>query len=144
MPRKSSLMLTNTTGKFEVTSDPIRADSYYGFTDGLHTISIHMSNFTGRIRIQGTLALSPNEHDWFDIDLHGMNCDNDQYLQFPRDPDNPTSTADGAYVGDTGVEAFTFVGNFVYLRVKIERSYLGEININEVNLGTIDKVLLSL
>lgn len=144
MARRSSIMMQNTTNKFEVIGDPVRADSYYGFTDGLHTISVHYHNFTGRFRIQGTLALEPEESDWFDIDLQAIECDGVSYVEYPRDPENPTTSDASGFVGDTGVDAFTFVGNFTFLRARMDRAYLGDINITETSLGTIDKVLLSL
>lgn len=145
MARRSSIMLNSTSGKFEVVGEPVRADSYYGFTDGLHTIAVHYNNFTGRFSIQGTLALEPTETDWFDIDLNGYECDGVSYVEYPRDPANPTNTEANGFVGDTGVDAFTFVGNFTFLRAQIKREYLGSnIDPTETNLGTIDKVLLSL
>jgi len=146
MPRRSVLMLSNTTGKFEVTGPAIRADSYYGYTDGIHTISIHTNNFTGRVRIQGTLSLNPTESDWFDIHLQGQGmCDSVPYIQYPKDPAKPTAlTPQGGYIGDDATDAFTFIGNFTFLRAKVERQYLGNIDINENNLGVVDKILLSL
>jgi len=136
-------MMANTSNKFEVIGPAVRADSYFGYTDGLHTVSVHFNNFTGRVKIQGTLAMDPTDVDWFDIHLDGQVA----YVQYPKDPQNPTTYTNGtSFIGDSGVDAFTFVGNFTHLRATIEREYLGLVNQNQTlnNLGVIDKVLLSL
>lgn len=137
-------MMPNTTGKFEVTGPAVRADSYYGFTDGLHTAAVHYNNLTGRVKIQGTLSMEPTEADWFDINLQGYECMGDTFIEYPRDPARPTTRGTSGFVGDTGVDAFTFIGNFTFLRAKLERQYLGNVDINLINLGVVDKILLSL
>jgi len=143
MSRRSINMLDNTSNKFEVTGPAVRADSYFGYTDGLHTVSVHYSNFTGRLKLQGTLSMEPTEDDWFDIHLSGGA--EEPYVQYPKDPAKPTSSTNGqSYIGDTGVDAFTFVGNFTHLRSKVEREYLGQVDIENQGLGVVDKVLLSL
>jgi hypothetical protein len=144
MSRRSQIMMSNTTGKFEETGPAVRADSYYGFTDGLHTIAVHYNNLTGRVKIQGTLSMEPSESDWFDINLQGYECNSETYVEYPKDPARPTTSGTGGFIGDSGVDAFTFIGNFTFLRAKLERSYLGEIDINHINLGVVDKILLSL
>lgn len=65
-----SIQLMGDTGtNFNSTSDSVRADSFYGFTDGLHTVAIYMNNFTGRFFIEGTLATTPTADDWFTINI---------------------------------------------------------------------------
>ena len=143
MSRRSINMITNTSNQFEVTGPKIRGDSFFGYTDGLHTVSVHYSNFTGRFKIQGTLSMEPTDADWFDIHLQGGGTE--PYIQYPKDPAKPTAHTNGqSYIGDSGVEAFTFVGNFTFLRAGVEREYLGQVDIVNQGLGTIDKVLLSL
>ena len=65
-------------------------------------------------------------------------------VPFPIDPFAPT----GANGGDTGSMAFTFMGNFVYLRAVISRDYIQPVNIDTVwqnwQFGSVDTVLLSL
>ena len=51
----------------DLTSANVPADSYYGFTDGLHTVSISLDGFTGSIALEGTLATTPGATDWFRI-----------------------------------------------------------------------------
>lgn len=144
--RKSVFMMTNTGREFNKVGEPIRADGYYGSTDGLHTVQIVYSNFVGRFGLQGTLATEPTESDWFDINLNYRaytNSDNPK-VQFPVNPLAPTGGPDS--VGDTGTQAFSFIGNFVWLRAILDRSYLPEPVPTNQNwqLGQIDKVLLSL
>ena len=74
--KTSELLLSNTSNQVSVTGEKIRADGWYGSKDGLHTIQITTANFRGRIAIQASLASSPQEDDWFFINLAGSN----QYL----------------------------------------------------------------
>ena len=87
--------------ELDKTGDAVPGDSYYGFTDGIHTVAIYGNNLSGRVKIQGTLAQNPTDDDWFDILFSG--------LPF-RD-----------YTNFTGVEGFTFVANLVYLRALLSR-----------------------
>ena len=144
--RKSTLMLTNTGRSHNVVGTPIRADSYYGNTDGLHTVQVVYSDFTGKFGLQGTLATEPVDSDWFDINLNfrAYTSSTDPKIQYPKNPLAPTSGIAGH--GDTGTDAFSFVGNFVWLRAVLDRSYIPEpVATNQTTqLGNIDKVLLSL
>ena len=134
-------MMTNTSRQKNVTGDAIRADSYYGYTDGLHTVAVHFSNLTGRFHLQGTLSMNPTENDWFDIYLGGGQ--QDPFIQYPKDPGTVPKYANGGWAGDTGVNAFTFTGNFTFIRAKLDREYLGNVDVVGSNsLGVIDKVLL--
>lgn len=136
--RKSILMLSNTGNKRDVVGEPIRADAYYGYTDGLHSVQVIYQNFIGGFGIQGTLAFNPSPEDWFWMNLKGPTCNNYPYLIYPQNPLHPTG-CDG---GDTGTELFTFIGNFVFLRAVITREYI--INPRTEFLGQVDKVWLSL
>ena len=114
----NALLLDNTGNYLNLIGQPVRADSWYGYSDGLHTVSFHVQNFTGRIFIQASLSENPTEDDWFDICLG----DNVSYLQFPLRPNRPT----GVVSGDTGVSAMSFKANILWLRAKVDRSYLTE------------------
>ena len=142
--RKSVYMLHNTGTKWNLIGEPIRADAYYGYTDGIHTVQIIYQNLVGGVGIQGTLALDPKPEDWFWVSINPNGNANSPYLQFPQDPMSPT----GANGGDTGSLATTFIGNFVYLRVVLTRDYIQPTNINTVwqewQFGQVDSVLLSL
>lgn len=143
--RKSVLMMTNTRPNHSLVGEAIRADSYFGHTDGIHTVQVVVNNFTGSFGIQGTLATEPVEADWFDINLNAnQNVSSaSPLISFPV---NPASLQGGGPDGDTATLAFTFVGNFVFLRAILDRSTIVEpSDLNAVTqLGQIDRVLLSI
>jgi hypothetical protein len=142
--RKSVQMMTNTGTKWNVFGEPVRADAYYGYTDGIHTVQVIYQNFVGGFGIQGTLALDPKPEDWFWIRLNPNGDVNTPFIPFPVDAYAPT----GANGGDTGSLATTFLGNFVYLRAVLSRDYIQPVNVNTTwqnwQFGQIDSVLLSL
>jgi len=121
MARKTTTLLPNTGVNLNVTGDPVPGDSYYGYTDGLHTVAIYGQNLSGRVRIQGTLSSSPTEDDWFDILISGL-----PYKD---------------YSNYTGVEGFTFTANLVFLRATLDRTSLGITDPNTA--GYIEKIYLN-
>lgn len=135
--------MTNTGSSHNLTGDKIRADGYFGHTDGIHTVQVVVNNFTGSFGIQGTLAVEPVEADWFDINLNAnWNVSSaSPKVSYPVNPAEPTGQD-----GDDSTNAFTFVGNFVYLRAILDRSTIAEPAPNSTTseLGQIDRVLLSL
>ena len=54
------------------TSDKLKGDGYYGRSDGLHSIQYNLDGFSGTILIQGTLATTPVEADWFTVDTNTL------------------------------------------------------------------------
>ena len=126
MSRQSVLML-GTKNELDYTGDSVRGDGFYGFSDGIHTVQITVADYIGRIYVQGTLASTPVETDWFNIKVNG----NDDYITYGV----------GAGTGVTNTTAFTFPGNMVSLRAKVERSHLSLL-ITEV--GTLSKILLNI
>jgi hypothetical protein len=143
--RKSVLMMSNTGRNHNLVGDKVRADGYYGRTDGIHTVQVVVANFTGNFGIQGTLATEPTEADWFDINLNVNRnvASASPYVSYPVNPAAPTNVGGN---GDDGTQAFTFVGNFVYLRAILDRSNIadpGELSAT-TELGVISKVLLSM
>ena len=93
MPNSAVTMLTH-TASMSYTGENIKADGYYGYTDGLHTISFKLNGFKGRIFIEGTLESSPTANDFFPLQLSG----NTDYIE-------KTSTT-------TETLGKTFYGNF--------------------------------
>tara|TARA_A100000172_G_scaffold31523_1_gene18757 strand:- start:1284 stop:1634 length:351 start_codon:yes stop_codon:yes gene_type:complete len=93
-------------------SEKVKADGYYGNSDGLHTVAyICSSDFVGTIKMQGSLATDPdNAVDWFDID--------------------GTSVGDGASVVST--QYINFTGNFVWVRASttVETGSVTKIQLN--------------
>jgi len=90
-----------------LTSANVPADSYYGFTDGLHTVSISLDGFTGSIALEGTLATTPGATDWFRIPLSGSNALN--------------------FTTSSGTTAYTFTGNYVYIKALIFTASAGSV-----------------
>ena len=122
MARKTVTLLSQ-TGSLELdkVGDAVPGDSYYGFTDGIHTIAIYGQNLSGRVTLQGSLEQNPTDDDWFDILFSGL-----PYKD---------------YTNFTGVEGFTFIANLVYLRASLDRSALGISNLQ--NAGYVEKILLN-
>ena len=137
--------MSHTGTKWNVIGDPIRAGSYYGYSNAVHTVQIIFQDFIGGFGLQGTLSTDPQPEDWFWIKLNPNGDMYTPYLTFPEDVLAPTG-ADG---GDTGSMATTFIGNFVFLRAVVVRDYLQPAPINNIawdswQHGQIDLVLLSL
>ena len=119
--RNSNMMIAD--GNLNQTGPATRADGYYGFADGMHTVAFYLKNFKGNLYIEATLSDEPRESDWFPIGI-GAN-----------------TTFYQVETPETRVESFNIVGNFVYLRAKIQRSHLGQ---PASALGTCERVVLSL
>lgn len=111
--------------KWNEVTMPMAAGGYYGSTNGMHTISFTLRNFTGRIYVQATLASNPTEEDWFYIEFKQSCC---KFLEFT---DYRVTKTDGVMpnnqYGTTGTIAETLIGNFTYLRIGIDRSYIAEV-----------------
>ena len=87
-------------------SAKFKGDGYYSQVDGVHTIAYKVNaTLTGSIKMQGTLAATPTEDDWFDIS--GATFTTDQ------------STLIGSY---------NFTGNYVYVRTKATSVTAGTIS----------------
>ena len=122
MARKTTTLLPLCgASELDKTGDAVPGDSYYGYTDGVHTVAVYGNDLSGRIKVQGTLATTPTEDDWFDILLTGI-----PYKD---------------YTNFTGVEGFTFIANLVFLRAKLDRTALGITNFSTA--GTVQKIYLN-
>jgi len=97
----------------------VRGDGYYRLGDGFHTVAYYLRGFRGRIGLEASLSDDPTEDDWFELELS----------------EDEFSTA------TTGIKAFNITGNYVYLRARVERSYLG---LTSNVLGHCERVVLSL
>lgn len=137
MSKTSIIIMGSTQGLFEFTSDKVRCDGWYGYVDGCHTVAIYMHNFKGRVWIEASLASEPTEEDWFPIHLNGET----PYASYPRNPKKPTGQ-----LGDTGVDAFNFTANVVWLRARLDRSHLMPKPATQeqlAQLGEVSKILLN-
>jgi len=108
MPSTSQTILGSTSHPNGGTTTTVygnkyKADGYYGFTDGLHTVAFYLSGFVGQVGIQGTLAKEPGDSDWANLTLTG-----------------PTTDYNDSTGGTTRVVAYNFTGNFTYIRAFVE------------------------
>jgi hypothetical protein len=81
-----------------VESEKFKGDGYYGRSDGLHTVAYYLTGFQGVVKMQGTLAQTPDSNDWFDI--------------------ADTEYSDGSTIENTNTFK-NFSGNFMWIRVVI-------------------------
>lgn len=132
--RRSITIMDSTQSDMNRFSDVVKGDSYYGYTDGLHTIQVIYQEFVGRLRIQATLNLEPEDHDWFDIvpdRTTGKRFNEAGFIQYnSNDP-------------RTGSEAYTFQGNFTFIRVYLDREHVGDGETYDPSYGQISRVILS-
>ena len=92
-------------------SDKAKGDGYYSQVDGVHTVAYKVdTTLTGSIKMQGTLASTPTEEDWFDIS-------------------GTTFTTDQS----TTISSANFTGNFVYVRAKATSITAGSITSIQLN-----------
>jgi hypothetical protein len=62
---------TASGGPLEKTSSNIDARPGINNNSALHTIAVYTTNFTGSLRVQGTMASDPESTDYFDITMDG-------------------------------------------------------------------------
>ena len=92
-------------------SSNIKGDGYYSQPDGVHTVAYKVTTtLTGAIKMQGSLATTPTEDDWFDIS-------------------GTTFTTDQS----TTISSANFTGNFVWIRGKATSVTAGTITNTLVN-----------
>lgn len=48
-------------------TDKLKGAGYHQNQDNLHTAVYQLNNFTGSVKLQGTLSLYPGDNDWVDI-----------------------------------------------------------------------------
>lgn len=120
MSKLSYTILSGMPSVLDFTSDKVRAAGWYGHTKGLHTISISVHNFQGRITIEGSQIVNPTCVDWFPVPypepFTGL-----PYMQYPR-INIPQRNPNGK--GETSTFGFSFRTNCLWLRASINRQYL--------------------
>ena len=94
-------------------TDKAKGDGYYSQPDGVHTVAYHINSSLNddeniSIRMQGSLATTPTEDDWFDISGTSINQDNID--------------------GSTLAFHANFTGNFVWVRAKVSGMSAGAIS----------------
>jgi hypothetical protein len=93
-------------------SDKHKGDGYYSQPDGVHTVAYHINSSLNddaniSLKMQGTLATTPTEDDWFDIT--GTTVDQDNID------------------GSTLAFHANFTENFVWVRAKVSGMSAGSI-----------------
>lgn len=132
--RRSVTIMSSSGDEMNKYSDNVKGDSYYGYTDGLHTLQVTYNQYIGRFRIQATLSLDPQDTDWFDIvptQTTGRAFNTAGYIQFNSDA--PAS----------GSEAYTFQGNYTYIRAFMDRTHVGDGVTYDPFYGQVSRVILS-
>lgn len=125
----------------------VRGDSYYGYTDGLHTIQVIYNEYVGRIRIQCTLSLDPTEDDWFDIvpdNSTGKEWNPEGYLQWNGDDlEDPIGDPPRWRGPANHSEAYTIRGNYSYIRVFMDRRHIADGVTYSPDYGSINRIILA-
>lgn len=132
--RRSVTILSATGTEMNKYSTVVKGDSYYGYTDGFHTIQVIYNQFVGRLRLQATLSLDPTVSDWFDVvpsNTLGTSFNEAGFVQF-----NANDPAAGS-------EAYSFSGNFTFIRVYMDREHVGDGATYDPSYGQISRVILS-
>jgi len=94
-------------------TDKAKGDGYYSQPDGVHTVAYHVNSALNddeniSIKMQGTLATTPTEDDWFDIAGTSIGRDNID--------------------GSTLAFSSNFTGNFVWVRAKVSGMSAGAVS----------------
>lgn len=135
MYKTNYTILTNRE-ELSYTGNPVRVDFYSGVTQNLHTVSATVSDFIGRIYIEATLNSDTNADEWFPIYL----TSGTPYKQYPINSNNPTEINGG----DSITEGFTFRANILYIRARVDRSYLNDTVYDPAVHGRVTKILLNI
>ena len=106
---------TSAQGPLANTSGSIDARPGINNNKALHTIAVYTKNFSGSMRVQGTMSSTPVSGDWFDITMDGEA--------------NPTNT----FTNSTTVTNYNFTGVFHNIRFTWGN--------DTGNTGLIDKIL---
>ena len=64
-------VFNHTTGPLGKTSGSVNAKPGENNNKALHTIAVYTKNFSGALRVQGTMASTPVDADYFDVTLDG-------------------------------------------------------------------------
>lgn len=132
--RRSITMMGATGTTMNKYSTVVKGDNFYGYSDGYHTVQVVYNQYVGRVRVQATLSLDPTEEDWFDViptTIAGTEFNPLGFVQF-----NSNLPAHGS-------EAYTFQGNFTFVRVYIDREHVGDGSTYDPSYGSISRVILS-
>lgn len=109
--------------------DKAKGDGYYGRSDGFHTVQLSLTDFVGRIDIQGSLAVDPTDEDWFTVELGTgdqsvdttglLREENVSFVEYPS--------------ATTNTRTYNFTGNYVWIRSKVSNWSEGTVNSIRLN-----------
>ena len=94
-------------------SSALKATGYYNKPNGLVTLGVYTTGYTGNFWVEGALSENPVESDWFNITLGSY-----------TDPFFP-------YTSHTGIDPWSFRTNVHYIRTKHTQA-----------AGTLDKIIV--
>ena len=94
-------------------SSALKATGYFNKPNGLVTLAVYGTGYTGNFYVEGALSENPTEGDWFNITLGSY-----------TDPFYP-------YIAHTGIDPWTFRTNVNYIRTKHTQP-----------TGTLDKIIV--
>ena len=106
---------TASGGPLANTSSNIDARPGINNNKALHTIAVYTTNFSGSLRVQGTMASSPGSSDFFDITMDGA------------------ASSTNTFSSSTTVTNFNFFGVYHSIRFSWDN--------DASNTGKIDKIL---
>ena len=115
LPSTSVSSFTASGGPLTYTTGKINAKPGLNNNKALHTIAVYTKNFSGALRVQGTMSTSPEETDYFDITMEGA------------------SGPANSFTNSTTVTTFNFTGVYQNIRFSWGNS--------SGNAGVIDKIL---
>jgi hypothetical protein len=102
-------------GPMAKTSGSIDARPSENNNKALHTIAVYTRNFSGGLRVQGTMAGTPGNTDWFDITMDGV------------------GSRTNSFSNSTSVTNYNFYGVYQAVRFSWQN--------DSGNTGLIDKIL---
>ena len=113
MPQTTTLILLPQTSyvnpgngaPYTVTGNSQPAAAYYLGNQNLQTVNINLSNCSGNITLEATLASSPTENDWFKV------------YELIANASSPVDTE--PYINSNASTYTNITGNFVYMRAKV-------------------------
>jgi len=106
---------TSAQGPLSKTSGSMDARPGINNNKALHTIAVYTKNFSGSLRVQGTMSSSPGSDDWFDITMDGA------------------GSSTNTFSSSTSVTNYNFYGVFHNIRFSWGN--------DSGNTGVIDKIL---
>lgn len=104
---------------YTVTGNNQPAAAYYLGNQDLQTLNLRLTDCTGNIVLEASLASSPTNDDWFKV------------YELEANANAPANSA--SYIASNASLYTNITGNFVYLRAKIEDFQGGGVNYVKVS-----------